>query len=221
MLGYQVRHQTVSVGDMDFQIRSLLDHQQYHDPDHEAEQRGISPESWPLFGQIWPSSLVLAEAMRTMDLQGKRILEVGAGLALASLVVHRRGGDITASDYHPLIPTFLDENLRLNDLGPLKYQSADWSTTNSELGLFDMIIGSDLIYERDQPSALADFIDRHSAEVVDVLIVDPNRSNKSKFCREMRELEYEQHISSANCLLVSGEAYKGSFLHFQRDDALL
>jgi hypothetical protein len=49
-----------------------------------------------------------------MDLEGKRILEVGAGLALASLVVHRRGGDITASDYHPLIPDFLKENLRLN-----------------------------------------------------------------------------------------------------------
>ena len=144
MPGYQVRFQDISVGDMDFHIRSLLDHQQYHDPELEAENLGISPESWPLFGQVWPSGQVLAHTMLTMELEGKRILEVGAGLALASLVVHRRGGDVTASDYHPLIPGFLAENLRLNDLGPINYQAAKWSDINDDLGLFDMIIGSEL-----------------------------------------------------------------------------
>ncbi|WP_342246562.1 class I SAM-dependent methyltransferase [Pseudomonas sp. OTU5201] len=219
MPGYEVRYQDISVGDMDFHIRSLLDHQQYHDPEMVAENLGISPESWPLFGQIWPSGQVLALAMLTMDLEGKRILEVGAGLALASLVVHRRGGDITASDYHPLIPDFLKENLRLNDLGPLKYQAADWSDLEDGLGVFDMIIGSDLIYERGQPALLADFIDRHSADTVDVYIVDPNRSNRSSFCREMVELDYMSSTSKMNCLLGNGEAFKGSLLHFQRDDS--
>ncbi|MCY1212988.1 Lysine methyltransferase [compost metagenome] len=219
MPGYQVRFQDISVGDMDFHIRSLLDHQQYHDPELEAENLGISPESWPLFGQVWPSGQVLAHTMLTMDLQGKRILEVGAGLALASLVVHRRGGDVTASDFHPLIPDFLAENLRLNDLGPINYRAAKWSDINDDLGLFDIIIGSDVIYERDQPAQLADFIDRHSADLVDVYIVDPNRPNRSKFCREMAELEYASQITCMNRVMDNGEAYKGSLLHFQRDDS--
>ncbi|WP_280287005.1 SAM-dependent methyltransferase [Pseudomonas sp. BN417] len=218
MPGYQVKYQDISVGDMDFHIRSLLDLQQYHDPELVAERLGISPESWPLFGQVWPSSQVLAHAMLTMDLEGKRVLELGAGLALASLVVHRRGGDITASDYHPLSPAFLDENLRLNDLGPLKYLSADWGVLNDDLGLFDLIIGSDLIYEYGQPAVLAAFIDRHSADQVDVFIVDPNRPNRASFCREMAELEYEGSRSRADCVLGNGEAFKGSLLHFQRDD---
>lgn len=219
MPGYQVRYQDISVGDMDFHIRSLLDHQQYHDPELVAENLGISPESWPLFGQVWPSGQVLAHAMLTMDLEGKRILEVGAGLALASLVVHRRGGDITVCDYHPLIPDFLTENLRLNNLGPIKYQAAEWSDLNEELGVFDLIIGSDLIYERGQPALLADFIDWHSADLVDVYIVDPNRSNRSNFCREMTELDYHSSSSRADCILGNGEAFKGSLLHFQRDDS--
>lgn len=219
MRGYQVKYQDISIGDMEFHIRSLFDHEQYHDPELEAERLGISPESWPLFGQVWPSGQVLAHSMLTMDLAGKRILEVGAGLALASLVVHRRGGDITVSDYHPMIPGFLDENLRLNDLSPIKYQTAQWSVVNDELGVFDLIIGSDLIYEHDQPALLADFIDRHSADKVDVFIVDPNRPNRSAFCEEMAELEYEGSISRADCILGNGEAFKGSLLHFQRNDS--
>ncbi|MNS86917.1 putative methyltransferase [compost metagenome] len=205
---------------MDFHIRSLLDLQQYHDPDLLAQNLGISPESWPLFGQVWPSSQVLAHAMLSMDIAGKRVLELGAGLALASLVVHRRGGDITASDYHPLSPEFLAENLRLNDLDPLKYLSADWSAINDDdLGLFDLIIGSDIIYEHGQPAVLAAFIDRHSADRVDVFIVDPNRPNRSTFCREMADLEFEGSRTRADCVLGNGDAYKGSLLHFQRNDA--
>ncbi|WP_286787272.1 MULTISPECIES: methyltransferase [unclassified Pseudomonas] len=221
MSGYRVKYQTVTVGDVDFHIQSLKDHQQYYDPNGEAELLGISPESWPLFGQVWPSSYVLATAMQTIDLKGKRILELGAGLALASLVVHSRGGNMTVSDYHPLIPTFLNENLRLNNLGPIKYQAADWGRTDLDLGQFDLIIGSDLIYERDQPAILADFIDRHSADEVDIIIVDPDRRQRSSFCREMEELEYSYRSTRADCVLSTGEAYKGSFLHFHRDEATL
>ena len=221
MSGYRIKYQTVTVGDVDFHIQSLKDHQQYYDPNGEAELLGISPESWPLFGQVWPSSYVLATAMQTIDLKGKRILELGAGLALASLVVHSRGGNMTVSDYHPLIPTFLNENLRLNNLGPIKYQAADWGRTDLDLGQFDLIIGSDLIYERDQPAILADFIDRHSADEVDIIIVDPDRRQRSSFCREMEELEYSYQSTRADCVLSTGEAYKGSFLHFHRDEATL
>jgi predicted nicotinamide N-methyase len=217
MLGYQVKTQTVLVGEQNFRIRSLLDHMQYHDPDGEAERRGISPESWPLFGQIWPSGWVLANAMQTADVKSRRVLEIGAGLALASLVVHQRGGDMTASDYHPLIPEFLRNNLRLNGLGPMPYRQANWNDKSEDLGTFDLIIGSDLIYERDQPSILAHFIDRHSAPRVEVLLVDPNRSNRARFRQAMTELGYRVETTSANCLLGNGEAYKGSFLRFHRE----
>jgi len=47
------------------------------------------------------------------------MLEVGCGLALASLVCHRRGIDVTASDCHPLASRFLLDNLRLNGLPSL------------------------------------------------------------------------------------------------------
>jgi tRNA1(Val) A37 N6-methylase TrmN6 len=57
---------------------------------------------------------VLAEAMCSFEVAGKRILEIGCGLGLSSLVLQRRKADITASDQHPLAESFLAHNARLN-----------------------------------------------------------------------------------------------------------
>lgn len=102
-LGYDVKFQRVGVGGgADLQIRSLLDKQQFSDPFGLALAAGISSATWPLFGLVWPSAQKLADLMQTWELKGKRVLELGCGLALASLVVHRREGNVTASDCHPL-----------------------------------------------------------------------------------------------------------------------
>ena len=111
MPGYLVKVEAVEVGGTPMQIRSLLDRQQFSDPHGDALRQGISSAAWPLFGLVWPSSQVLADAMLRFDLGSKRVLEVGCGLALASLVVQRRHGDITASDCHPLAEAFLLDNL--------------------------------------------------------------------------------------------------------------
>jgi len=143
------------------------------------------------------------------ELDGKRILELGCGLALASMVIHRRGGDVTASDCHPLAESFLKENLRLNHLPPMKYRTGNWGRSASDMGRFDLIIGSDLLYDRNQPQALSAFIDEHSCSTVEVVIVDPDRGNISGFNRHMTGLGYT-HCQSRVSRLPDGEtAYKG------------
>ena len=219
MPGYQVKYETVTVGGTDYLIRSLLDLQQYADPLGEAERAGISPASWPLFGHIWPSARVLAQAMHSLDLTGKRILEIGAGLALASLVVHSRAGNVTVSDRHPLSHAFLNENLLLNHLGPLSYQTGNWESSNPGLGRFDLIIGSDVLYERQQPCQLAAFIHRHAAPSAQVIIVDPDRGNRVGFCREMAGLGYGVTSRRADPFLENGAPFKGRFLTFTRSSA--
>ncbi len=190
------------------QIRSLLDRSQFDDALGLAELAGISSAAWPLFGLLWPSGHVLAGAMVRYEIKGKRILELGCGLGLASLVLHRRGGDITASDNHPLAAAFLLENLRLNDLPAMKYEVGNWSLKDSQLGLFDLIIGSDVLYDREQPEAVSQFVHAHSASDVQVMIIDPNRSNHGSFSRKMGLLGYS-HAATRITTLPDGSAYKG------------
>lgn len=213
--GYQVKFETIRGSGADLTMRSLLDRQQYHDPDGQAENAGISSAAWPLFGLLWPSGQVLAGAMAVYELKGLRILEVGCGLALASLVIHRRGGDITASDCHPLAAAFISENLRLNGLPAMKYETGNWGRPNPGLGLFDLIIGSDLLYDREQPEQLSHFIDRHSSHDVRVLIVDPGRANHASFSRKMGVLGYSHSVAHLTAL-PDGATYKGSLHSYRR-----
>lgn len=214
--GYEVRLQQVAIaGAADFQIRSLLDRQQYSDPDGAAEREGISAATWSLFGQVWPSAVVLADLMQTWDLRATRVLEIGCGLALASLVVHRRHGDVTASDNHPLAETFLRDNLRRNELPPMKYRQGNWTRDEAALGVFDLIIGSDVLYERDHPAQLAGFVDRHAAEHAVILIIDPDRGNRPGFTRRLGQEGFAL-TETKLCRSPDGSGYRGRVLQYRR-----
>lgn len=181
MPGYEVDTVTHRIGGSDFRIRALRNRQQYADPDGAADRAGISPASWPLFGVVWPAGLALAQAMSRFPVAGKHILELGCGLGLASLVLARRGADITACDHHPLAGEFLRHNAGLNGLAPIAYHNVPWLGPNPALGCFDLIIGSDLLYERDHAALLAGFIAHHANPVAQVLLADPGRGYASSF----------------------------------------
>ncbi|MDD5248777.1 MAG: methyltransferase domain-containing protein [Rhodocyclaceae bacterium] len=218
MPGYAVKFQRVAVaGGASLAIRSLLDRQQYADPLGAAAAAGISPACWPLFGQVWPSAQKLADLMQSWTLGNRRILEIGCGLGLASLVIHRRHGDITASDCHPLTEAFLNANLQLNHLPDLKYATGNWQRANPALGEFDLIVGSDVLYERNHPAQLAAFIQLHAALRAEVLIVDPNRGNRSAFHRAMAQLGFTLEETTIDAPLDDGSRYRGRLLHYRRE----
>lgn len=213
--GYETRTGPIFGHGEGMRLRALKDRLQYHDPDGEAERAGIPPAAWPLFGMLWPSGEALAGVMGRFDFLGKRILEVGCGLALASMVAHRRGADVTASDAHPLAGPFLVENLLLNSLPAMKYQPGNWSGANPALGLFDVIIGSDVLYDRGQPAVLSAFIERHSEPAVEVMIMDPERGNQPAFSRHMVALGFDHSIRKM-IALPDGTAYRGRLHTYTR-----
>lgn len=220
---YLTRQESIAVaGVANLEIRSLLDRQQYHDPAGQAQGLGISSATWPLFGLLWPSAARLAACIAARVLvANERILEIGCGLALPSLVAHRRGADVTASDRHPLTAGFLRHNLRLNRLQPMKYRFANWSRAAGPLeplaGGFDLIIGSDVLYERDDRGDLAAMIERNARPVAEIWIVDPDRGNRGPFNRRMRSYGFARREERLDCAATSqDDAYKGRLLIYSR-----
>ena len=222
MPGYQIKVQTLAIdGAADLQIRSLLDHDQFADPAGAAEALGISSAQWPLFGQVWPSGLQLAAAMALRPLtEGERILEIGCGLALASLVCHRRGSEVTASDIHPLAGAFLLENLRLNELAPMRYCQGDWSAdgvgspggARGLAGLFDLFLVCVVLDGRVGGGGLAAFIERHALPRCEVWIVDPNRGNRPAFTRALAGLGFGLQETA-----LKAPGYRGRLMRFTRE----
>ena len=191
MAGYLTRELDLAFGGQSYRIQALKDLQQFDDPDDVAERAGISSAQWSLFGQPWPSGRVLAEHMAGFDVAGKRALELGCGLALASLVLARRGVDVTASDYHPLAGEFLRANCRANDLPEIPFVQLDWAKPEPGPGRFDLLIGSDILYERWHAELLAGAIERHAEARAEVVVTDPGRGNSNRFVRALKAQGFE------------------------------
>ncbi|PLY16873.1 MAG: histidine kinase [Sedimenticola sp.] len=211
----RLRYQTIEFDSVDIHIRTLRDRQQFLDTDGIAEKLGISSAAWPLFCIVWDSGEVLAHFMFDYAIEGKRILEVGCGIALTSLLLNHRHADITATDHHPEAQGFLEENVRLNKGDEIPFVRTGWNDANSGLGEFDLIIGSDLLYEREHIELLAGFIDQHAKPVCEVIIVDPGRGNHAGFSKKMVSLGYVHSQSRPVNVDYLAQPFKGQILRYQ------
>ncbi|WCE03406.1 methyltransferase [Pseudoxanthomonas sp. JBR18] len=185
MSGYQTLISHYDFGDQHLRIRALSDLQQFADPDALAETAGISSAQWSLFGHVWPAGELLAQAMASYAVAGKRVLELGCGLGLASLVLRARGADVVASDHHPLAEVFLAYNAALNGLDAVAYRRLDWLTGSQSMGRFDLIIGGDVLYERGPALALAALLPTLARPACEIIISDPGRGHAGVFTREL------------------------------------
>jgi ETFB lysine methyltransferase len=216
MSALRLRYQTIEFGDVDIHVQTLRDKQQYADADGVAAALGISSATWPLFGVIWDSGEILAHLMIDQEIAGRRILEVGCGIALASLVLNHRAADITSTDYHPEAERFLLENTRLNKSKKIPFVRTGWGDADSGLGKFDLIIGSDLLYERDHVELLSGFIDRHAQPHCEVILVDPGRGNHPRFSKKMVTLGYSHSQSKPEHTGYLTQPFRGQVLRYQR-----
>ena len=190
MPGYSTREITLSVAGHPWRLRVLQDLQQYSDPDGHGERLGISPAQWSLFGHVWPSSVLLARAMHAADFRDARILELGCGIGLASLVLQQRRANVVASDMHPLAEPFLAYNSALNALPSVHYRQFRWDVPLPTLGHFDVIVASDVLYERGQAELVNDVIARHACDTAEVWVTDPGRGNRNRFTTLMQAQGY-------------------------------
>lgn len=217
MPGYSTRMLAMHVGGDAWRLRVLSDTQQFHDPDGHGEALGVSSAQWSLFGQVWPAGQLLAQAMHGFDIAGKRILELGCGIGLASLVLQRRGAQVTASDVHPLAEPFLTYNAALNALDAVAYRQLRWDVPLPTLGRFDLIIASDVLYEASQVALLAGVIERHANDTAEVLVTDPGRGNSSRFSRILAAQGFS--VVSTRCPRDDQDPppYRGRLLHYRRE----
>ncbi len=134
----------------------------------------------PYFGTLWPAGRILAQYLSENPLPTEsEILEVGCGLAVPSLYLARRGLRVAATDLHPDVPLFLERNRKLNQLEQPKFLSLDWRSVESAGGAsktWDLVIASDVLYDKTQPESLLQFLCRTVAPGGRAIIADPGRT---------------------------------------------
>jgi predicted nicotinamide N-methyase len=100
-------------------------------------------EFLPYWAELWPAATALAAALP--QVAGLRVVELGCGLGLPSLVAAARGADVTASDWADDAVELLRENAARNRL-TLQAEVRDWRNPWPER--FDLALAADVLYER-------------------------------------------------------------------------
>lgn len=101
----------------------------------------------PYWADIWPSSMVLAEHVGSMYGGGRRLLELGCGLGVVATAAARAGFAVTVTDYYEDALRFAALNIEENaGVSPLT-RMVDWRELPTDLGYFDVVVASDVLYE--------------------------------------------------------------------------
>ena len=216
MAPVRLKYQTLEFGKIDIHLCSLRNKQEFSDPNGEAEKLGISSAAWPIFGIVWPSSIVLARFIMDFETSNKRILEVGCGLGLSSILLNKQGHDITATDHHPSANGFLTRNTLLNGDPAIPFERVGWADLDDQLGLFDLIIGSDLLYEDEHIELLSHFLVSHSRAHCEIIIVDPGRGRKNKLIQQMEKNDFSSVVVKIDKSSSQYTDFNGVVLIFSR-----
>ena len=154
---------TVCVRDLELSILRPADPEALLDEDAFARD-----EFLPYWAELWPAGLALAHAM-PMQLRGVGVVELGCGLGLPSLVAASRGADVVAVDWAGDAVALLRRNAERNGV-LLRVEEADW---RSYSGSFDLVLASDVLYERRNVAPLLDLLPRLAPEAIVALAGRP------------------------------------------------
>jgi len=102
--------------------------------------------------RVWPAGRTLASAIsdRSVEVRGKRVIELGCGLALPALAACKAGAAAVTATDRPGLRDLVEHNALKNSCD-LTFKEFDWSETeNAELGKADLIIAADVIYYEEQ-----------------------------------------------------------------------
>jgi predicted nicotinamide N-methyase len=133
----------------------------------------------PFWSVLWRSGVALAREVDGRDVEGRRVLELGCGLGAPSLAAARGGAMVLATDSDPDALELLERNARANGLS-VETALVDWSAAEELVtrGPFDLVLGSDVLYERASVAELLDLLPRLAPEA---LIADPGRTASGAF----------------------------------------
>lgn len=184
---------------------SLEDFRMRHDPEtvevpvHGRRYRIFTPRSildfidpadplkgFPLWVKLWPAAPALAEWIAAQPVDaGRRMIEIGAGLGLVSIVGADRGHRITLSEHDGHALEFARASALNNGCLELPVVRLDWNQPWCGES-FDLILGSELVYRPEDILPLNTLFGRLLKPGGTVVLAGETRATTAAFLRRIQ-----------------------------------
>ena len=139
-----------------------------------TEWESASPQPPPFWAFAWPGSLALARylADHPETVNGKRVLDFGAGTGLAAIAAAVYGAtSAKACDIDPIATEVQRMNAELNNVS-INCTTADLVDTDPEV---DVVLAGDVCYEREAAGRITNWLRNLTSANTTVLLADPGR----------------------------------------------
>ena len=135
----------------------------------------------PYWAVLWRSGVALARELEGggAPLRGRRVVELGCGLAVPSIAAARAGASVLATDRCPEALALLKRNARENGVR-IETSLFDWRAP-SKLAPFDLVLAADVLYERASVASLLSLLPRLAPEA---WLADPGRPAAGAFLEQ-------------------------------------
>lgn len=161
-------------------------------------------ERLPYWADVWPSARVLAARLLAERGAGRTLLELGCGSGVAAVAAVRAGFAVTVTDYYADALLFARANAwRLAGREPDEARLVDWRAFPDDLGHFDVVTASDVLYEHPNGGLVARAFARTLTRRGVGFLTDPGRLFAPNFVDAARSLglkvaEPDEHRIRAN-----------------------
>jgi len=138
----------------------------------------------PYWEVLWRSGVALARELEGEPLRGLRVVELGCGLGMPSVVAARAGAAVLATDVAPEALELVRRNAEANGVS-VEAALADWAEPDELVGRgpFDLALAADVLYERAAVAQLLSLLPRLAPGA---WLADPGRPAAEAFTEQAR-----------------------------------
>jgi predicted nicotinamide N-methyase len=170
---------------------------------------------------LWESAVGLSQRLVEEPglVEGKRVLELGAGTGLPGLVARSLGAHVWQTDQMEDVLSVAALNERENALAGIQRFRADWRDWGEQAS-FDVILGADILYDAAMYGSIVSILDRSLAPGGRVVLADPGRpqaleflgaleNGGARFAMSVRRVEPTCVLGSRDAVDVAIVEYRG------------
>jgi len=143
--------------------------------------------SFPFWAKIWPSAIALSSFLQAEPdwIEGKRVLELGAGIGLPSFSMVPHAAEMIISDHATEAVKLIEKNIQYLGLHHVNAMCLDWNHFPEDIEA-EIVLLSDINYAPDQFGPLLALIRKFLEQGTTIILSTPQRISITPFAEALQ-----------------------------------